>query len=80
MEVDLGKYRKFVEGAWMEQHMDIYKKWLNRAVFATLSEIKLTSKGQTKNSYFRNLQSEKFCGIVVSVLRARQSSQVLRDK
>ena len=73
MEVDLGKrsemssrYRKKNHDAWKEQHRDIYKKWLNQAVFATPLHPKATSNRPIKNSYFRLLTFPKFWLIVVT--------------
>lgn len=75
MEVDLGKYRKFNSDAWMCQHTATREKWLYYVVFATPRHPKSTSNKQTKNLYFRNLQTKKFWIIVVSVERDRPTRQ-----
>lgn len=55
----------------MEQHTGIPKKPLYIEVFATPIPPKATSNKQTKNSYFRHLQNQKFRFIVMPVDEAR---------
>ena len=67
MGVEVVWHRKKVWDAWKYQHTRIYRKWLKHWVLSTPLHPKATSNKHTENSYFRHLQSQKFCVIVVSV-------------
>ena len=66
-EIENKHIENFNDDAWMEQHMGMRKKWRKCVVFGTPLHPKVASDKQAKNSYFRNLQTEKFWIIVVSV-------------
>lgn len=65
--IRFARYRKNMGNAWMKQHTYIPKKCLYIVVFATPTASKSTSNKQTKNSYFRCLQSQKLCANLSTV-------------
>ncbi len=67
MVVDLEGIENLRGAAWMGQHTAIRKKPLYIRVFATPTASKATSNKQTKNSYFRHLQNQKFCSNLPTV-------------